>query len=152
MAKETKKAGKKCSRILFPEAEEGRPMTSKQAEEVDKIAREMAEVKIPKKKKDGGGDGSRSKEGTSKKRVPKENAVKYVIPKKVRAPDEEIVARGETGNPSTRGGRGSRRGACFICTMEGHYARDCPKSRNAIVRGRERGRGRGVSRVRKKEV
>ena len=74
MAKETKKVGKKCNRILFPEAEEGRPMTSKQAEEVDKIAREMAEVKIPTKKKDGGGDGSRPKERTSKKRAPKEKA------------------------------------------------------------------------------
>ena len=37
MAKEAKKKGENCQRILFPEAGEGRPMTSKQAEEVYEV-------------------------------------------------------------------------------------------------------------------
>ena len=35
--KQMSKDGKKCQRILFPEAGEDKPMTSKQAEEVDKV-------------------------------------------------------------------------------------------------------------------
>ena len=121
----------------------------------------MAEVEIPTKKNDGGGDGSRPKERTAKKKAPKEkaagrsgseSAAKYVIPKIIRTPDKETAARGDARNVSTRGGRGSRRGACFICTVEGHYARDCPKSGYATVRGRGRGRGRGAPRIREKEL
>ena len=119
-------------------------------------------MEIPTKKKDGGGDGSRSKEKTVRKKTPKEkaagrsesDAANYVIPKVIRTPDEGAAARGNARGVNTRGGRGSRRGACFVCSMEGHYARDCPKSnsRYATVRGRGRGRGRGAPRVREKEL
>ena len=48
MAKKAKnKGGKKCHHILFPEAEEGRPMTLKQAEEVYKVRDVKREIVFP---------------------------------------------------------------------------------------------------------
>ena len=79
----------------------------------------MAKVEVPTKKKDGGGDGSRPKEKTSKKKAPKEKAAgrsksesvaKYVIPKVIRTPDEGTAARGDA-RASTREAEGGAGGA-----------------------------------------
>ena len=102
----------------------------------------MEKVKVPAKKKDGGGDVSRPREKSVKE--PKEKTAgesatekdkKYVIPKVTRTADEGRTERGDARNVNTRGGRGSGRGVCFICMVVGHFARECPKSNNNASSG-----------------
>ena len=127
----------------------------------------MEKVKVPAKKKDGSGDVSRPREKSTKKMKPKDKTAgesgterdkKYVIPKVTGTSNEGRIEGGDARNANARGGRGSGRGACFICTVVGHFARECPKSNNsassgyATARGRGRGRGRAALRVREKEL